>query len=449
MVTNITGVSSVIHLIVQLIKSIFDNCVPVYDTIIIIQQILQKIIPIPLILNQDFRFEWNYAFRKRKFILFHDELSSLPWSCGKILIHFTFVIISAHLLRLITTPSLGNASDMALYVLAWVIWLEGVIAITTLEQSANDFAFLLNELLNITMTMRMSESLSVIIFMGKQVDIAKFAAMAASAAMTVIPLVALFLPLIVSKDPANLIVSSVFAYLDINPTNKLTTQILAALLLGPTAAIGSVAVLQAILVDMMLIIVCLNVVRSSYSVSLKMMDKGTHRTRFNSINTNRLNSPQSRRNLLIFIPQGKRSLWECLKRYNQLVILFEMANTCEAVYIPVLIFVGIVLCITPLYILIKLRNETHITLLIACFIFFLAVAFVTWFLLCMVGQISKESDEFLRRCRKRVKSRYERARLAAVSHIHARIGDMGNIHPGTQLTVFNIILNYTVTVVLL
>ncbi|CAL8122430.1 unnamed protein product [Orchesella dallaii] len=295
----------------------------------------------------------------------------------------------------------------------------------------------------------MSESLSVIIVMGKQVDIGKLAVLAASAAMTVIPLVALFLPLIVSKDPANLIVSSVFEYLNINPTNKLTTQILGALLLGPTAAIGSVAVLQSILVDMIISIVCLNVIRACYSVSFNMMDKVTHQTRFNNVNTDRLNPPPRRRNLLIFIPQAKRSLREYLKRYNQLRILMEMVNTCEAVYIPVLLFVGIVLCITPLYILIKLRNETHITLLIACFIFFLAVAFVTWFFLCMIGQISKESDEFLRRCRQRVKSRYERARLAAVSHIHARIGDMGNIHPDTQLTVFNIILNYTVTVVLL
>ncbi|CAL8122428.1 unnamed protein product [Orchesella dallaii] len=449
MVTNITRVSSVVHLIVQLIKSLFDNCVPVYDTIIILQQILQKIIPIPLILNRDSRFEWNYAFRKSKFILFHDELSSLPWSCGKIAVDFIFVISSGHLLRLLATPSLGDGPEVAIYVLLGVICLEGVIAIKTLEESANDFAFLLNELVNITMTMRMSESLSVIIVMGKQVDIGKLAVLAASAAMTVIPLIALFLPLIVPNDPANLILTSVFEYMDINPTNKPATQILAALLLGLTASFGSVAVLQAILVDMMLIIVCLNVIRSSYSVSLKMMDKGTHQTRFNNVNTDRLSSPQRRRNLLIFIPQAKRRLLEYLKRYNQLLILMEMTNTCEAVYIPVLIFVGIVLCITPLYILIKLRTETHIALLIACFTFFLAVAIVTWFMLCMVGQISKESDEFLRRWRKRVKSRYERARLAAVRHIHLRIGDMGNIHPGTQLTVFNIILNYTVTVVLL
>ncbi|CAL8112106.1 unnamed protein product [Orchesella dallaii] len=329
MARNITRVSSAVNLIVKLLKSIFDNCVPVYDTIIIIQQILQKIIPIPLIQNRDSRFEWNYAFRKSKFLLFYDELSSIPWSCGKIAVHFIFVISLAHLLRLLTTPSLGNGCDVALYVLTGVIWLE--------------------------------ESLSVIIFMRKQVDIGKLAVLAASAAMTVIPLVALFLPLIVPKDPANLIVSSLFEYMDINPTNKLTTPILAALLLGPTAAFGSVVVLQVILVDMMLIIVCLNVIRSSYSVSFKM-DKGKQQVRFKNINTDRLNSSQRRRNLLISISQAKRSLSDYLKRYNQLLILVEMTNTCEAVYIPVLIFVGIVLCITPLYILIKLRNETHIFL---------------------------------------------------------------------------------------
>ncbi|CAL8122432.1 unnamed protein product [Orchesella dallaii] len=299
-----TRVLSVVHLIVQLIKSIFDNCVPVYDTIFIIQQILQKIIPIPLILNQDSRFEWNYAFRKRKFFLFYDELSSLPWSYGKILVHFIFVISSAHLLRLITTPSLGDGYEAAVYVLAEIVCLEGVIAITTLEQSANDFAFLLNELVNITMTMRMSESLSVIIIMGKQVDIGKLAVLAASAAMTVIPLAALFIPLVVPKDPGKLIVTSVFAYLDIKPTNELIVPVLATLLLGPTAAIGSVAVLQAILVDMIIIIVYLNVIRASYSVSFNMMDKVTHQTRFNNVNTDRLNPPPRRRNLLIFIPQG-------------------------------------------------------------------------------------------------------------------------------------------------
>lgn len=135
--------------------------------------------------------------------------------------------------------------------------------------------------------------------------------------------------------------------------------------------------------------------------------------------------------------------------HKQLQIIITVANQQFTIYIPSLILVGIVLCTDPLYILIKLRSRIHWIILIGCILFFPAVAIVSCFLLTISGRIESECETFLCKWKMRQKSRIENMQLQAAFPLHIKNGPLGYLNRGTIFTVFNIILNYLVTFILI
>lgn len=135
--------------------------------------------------------------------------------------------------------------------------------------------------------------------------------------------------------------------------------------------------------------------------------------------------------------------------HKQLQIIITVANQQLSLYLPSLILIGIVLCITPLYVLIKLRSSVHWTITIISIVFFPAVAVVTCFLLTTVGKIESGWKTFICKWKMRQKSVIENMELQAAFPLHVNNGPLGFINRGTIFTVFNIILNYLVTFILI
>lgn len=137
--------------------------------------------------------------------------------------------------------------------------------------------------------------------------------------------------------------------------------------------------------------------------------------------------------------------------HKQLQIIITVANQQFYIYIPSLILVGIVLCTDPLYILIKLMSRIHWIILIGCILFFPAVAIISCFLLTISGRIESEGETFLCKWKMRQKSRFENMQLQAAFPLplHIKNGPLSYINRGAIFTVFNIILNYLVTFILI
>ncbi len=137
---------------ISLVKSTFNTISLVNETAAIIQKILQLFIPIPLILNENMKYEKHPEFQQIKYLRFHYfnshlcSIRTLPWHVGKILVYFACIVSVLHLWCFIHNPNLANVLEVVTEVAVLAITFEGAVASYTLETFTSEIAFIANEI---------------------------------------------------------------------------------------------------------------------------------------------------------------------------------------------------------------------------------------------------------------------------------------------------------------
>ncbi len=132
-------------LVASLVKSTFNSNVIITDTSLILQQILQSILPIPMVLNKYLKYQQHLSFQTQGTTRSVSK-KTLPWHLGKYSFNFVFLLTLIHLTFILEyTDGNFTITDIVTDVAVGIITYEGSVAVLTLENHAEEMAFISNE----------------------------------------------------------------------------------------------------------------------------------------------------------------------------------------------------------------------------------------------------------------------------------------------------------------
>lgn len=147
-----TFIINIYSLAISLVKSTFNTNSLVNETAEIIQQILQQLIPIPLILNETKKYQKHPEFQQNNHLSFYYftfhlcSIKTLPWHVGKFLVYFACTVSVLHLWCFIHNPNLANVLEVVTEVAVLVseqlpltLWRHIPVKLLSLQMNSEEF----------------------------------------------------------------------------------------------------------------------------------------------------------------------------------------------------------------------------------------------------------------------------------------------------------------------